>query len=160
MTVDCRGLKNLSRALKNAAKGTPAFLANLAEEEGQQLLQQAKTLASARQVKATGLYQRSFEAGPVQKGGAHHVVTVSNNAPYADYLEYGFRSHFVPGHWEGNAFVYQQNDPAGGMYVGPKGGFVPGKYIMRDAASATQKTQAARLKPKLAKYLRQHLQNL
>ena len=55
---------------------------------------------------------------------------VGNSAKYASEIEFGFRSHFVPGYWVGNSFVYDRN--AGkGMYVGPKDGYVQAEEAKR-----------------------------
>ena len=81
---------------------------------------------------------------------------VKNNG-YAKPLEYGFRSHFVPGHWEGNSFKYQRNDPDGGMYVGPAGGYVRGHFTLRRAIRRTKTTQAARLNRKMDRIIRQRM---
>ena len=77
----------------------------------------------------TGHLRRNWQVGDVQRRGNAYVVEIINNAEYASYVEYGFRSHFVPGYWKGKRFVY---DPKadGGMYVGPKDGWVPGRFMM------------------------------
>ena len=75
---------------------------------------------------------------------------------YAKHLEYGFRSHFVPGYWAGHTFVYQPGFP-GGMYVGPYNGFVNGHFTLRRAIRRTKQTQDARLNRKFNAILNQRI---
>ncbi|NLG90106.1 MAG: HK97 gp10 family phage protein, partial [Clostridiaceae bacterium] len=77
----------------------------------------------------TGNLRRNWRVGNVERRGNSYVVEIYNNTDYASFVEYGFRSHFVPGYWQGNHFVY---DPSAdtGMYVGPKDGWVEGRFMM------------------------------
>ncbi|MBS4172120.1 HK97 gp10 family phage protein [Bacillus sp. FJAT-49736] len=83
----------------------------------------------------TGDLRRKWTVGNIERQGSSYVVEIFNNLDYASFVEYGFRSHFVPGKWEGKQFRYIQgyNPPSGepgGMYVGPKNGWVEGKFMM------------------------------
>lgn len=71
--------------------------------------------------------------------------------PYAKPLEYGFRGHFVPGHWDGKSFVYQPKDPQGGMFVHS---LIPGHYTLERAVNATKRTQNARLQRRFEQELK------
>lgn len=77
----------------------------------------------------TGNLRRNWRVGNVERRGNSYVVEIYNNTDYASFVEYGFRSHFVPGYWQGKHFVY---DPSAntGMYVGPKDGWVEGRFMM------------------------------
>lgn len=88
--------------------------------------------------------------------GTSYKIDVYNNLDYAKHLEYGFRSHFVPGYWEGHTFVYQPGFP-GGMYVGPYNGFVRGHFTLMRAIRRTKQTQDARLQRKQDKIIREGL---
>lgn len=72
-------------------------------------------------------------------------------SPYAKPLEYGFRGHFVPGHWDGKSFVYQPKDPQGGMFVHS---LIPGHYTLERAVNATKRTQNARLQRRFEQELK------
>ena len=76
---------------------------------------------------------------------------VDNAQPYAKPLEYGFRGHFVPGHWDGKSFVYQPKDPQGGMFVHY---LIPGHYTLERAVNATKRTQNARLQRRFEQELK------
>ena len=80
-----------------------------------------------------------------------YIVRFYNPLDYAGHLEHGFRSHFVPGHWEGFTCVYNRDDPEGGMFVGPKGGYVRGHFTMKRAVKRTLNTQQARVTRKIDK---------
>ena len=137
----------------------PEIIGKLAVGEGVYAVKQAKSLATERGVVNVGNYRRQFKADEkASVAGKRFWVKFYNNADYALFLEYGFRSHFVPGHWEGKSFVYQRGDPAGGMYVGPPGGYVPGHHVHRDATRRTKQTGEARLKRKFTVILKRYLE--
>ena len=116
------------------------------------------SLAVGENIVNTGDYRRNFKSGTKAiRAGNSYKIDVFNNLDYAKPLEYGFRSHFVPGHWEGNSFKYQRNDPDGGMYVGPAGGYVRGHFTLRRAIRRTKTTQAARLNRKMDRIIRQRM---
>lgn len=75
----------------------------------------------------------------------------SGKPGYAKPLEYGFRGHFVPGHWDGKSFVYQPKDPQGGMFVHS---LIPGHYTLERAVNATKRTQNARLQRRFEQELK------
>lgn len=77
----------------------------------------------------TGELRRRWKVGNVERRGNAYVVEIYNPLEYASYVEYGFRSHWVPGRWEGKQFVYDKNADTG-MYVGPKNGWVEGRFMM------------------------------
>jgi hypothetical protein len=77
----------------------------------------------------TGDLRRKWMVGKVEKHGNSYVVEIYNNLDYASFIEYGFRSHFVPGEWQGNQFQYIPGHDEG-MWVGGKSPWVPGKFMM------------------------------
>lgn len=76
----------------------------------------------------TGLLREKWQVGKVERHGNALVVEIFNPVEYASFVEYGFRSHWVPGYWKGKTFVYDRNAQTG-MYVGPKDGWVPGHFM-------------------------------
>lgn len=79
------------------------------------------------------------------------LIKYLDQLPYAKPLEYGFRGHFVPGHWDGKSFVYQPKDPQGGMFVHS---LIPGHYTLERAVNATKRTQNARLQRRFEQELK------
>ena len=49
----------------------------------------------------------------------------------------------------GKKYVYSRDDPEGGMFVGPKGGYVRGHFTMKRAVKRTLDTQQARVTRKI-----------
>ncbi|SYX84612.1 HK97 gp10 family phage protein [Paenibacillus alvei] len=76
-----------------------------------------------------GQLRRAWRVGRVQRRGKSFTVEIFNNTEYASFIENGFRSHWVPGYWEGNTFVYDSSAKSG-MQVGEKGGWVEGRFMM------------------------------
>ncbi|NGP58155.1 HK97 gp10 family phage protein [Paenibacillus thiaminolyticus] len=76
-----------------------------------------------------GQLRRAWQVGKVQRRGNAFVVEIFNNTEYASFVENGFRSHWVPGYWQGKTFVYDP-DSKSGMQVGEKGGWVEGRFMM------------------------------
>lgn len=77
----------------------------------------------------SGELRRKWGVGRVKRRGNSYIVEVFNNVEYASFVENGFRSHWVPGYWEGNTFVYDSSAKSG-MQVGEKGGWVEGRFMM------------------------------
>lgn len=97
-------------------------------------------------------YRRNFNSSSKAiRIGTAYKIDVFNNLDYAKPLEYGFRGHFVPGHWDGKSFVYQPKDPQGGMFVHS---LIPGHYTLERAVNATKRTQDARLQRRFEQELK------
>lgn len=144
--------EQLTAKFQALAKSAPAFLEQLAVGEGVHAVAEAKKICKRENIVNTGNYRNSWQTDKkATKSGNVYYVRVSNNSNYATHLEYGFRSHFVPGHWEGNSFKYERGAKEG-MYVGPHGGVVLGHYTLHRASKTTMRTQYARLTRKLDKF--------
>lgn len=182
MSVNFKALVKYQKGLEKVAEELPRIMGELVVGEGVVAVKHARNLCEARKVDNTSRYKRSFHTGDSALGyegaamqdgsrpkvsGTVYRTDFYNNVDYASDLEYGFRSHFVPGHWEGDTFVYQPKDPAGGMWVGPrhtknaKGekveGRVPGKFVFRDAMKNTALTRGPRLQRKFERKIAEAL---
>ena len=172
MSVDNRELEEFQRKLAALKEQVPEFLRALALGEGVHAASEARRICKAEGIVNTGNYRENWHAGDRRVGtrskdvsdgckararGKTYSIDIYNNAEYAKHLEYGFRSHFVPGRWEGKTFVYQPGFP-GGMYVGPKGGYVRGHFVLKRAVRRTELAQPNRLRRKQDKFLREGLQ--
>ena len=147
--------QNQIQALKD---DIPEIMDQLAVGEGRYARDQARKICKEEGIVNTGDYRRNFKSGTKAiRAGRAYKIDVFNNLDYAKPLEYGFRSHFVPGHWEGSSFVYQKNDPEGGMFVGSPGGFVRGHFTLLRAVKRTKTTQAARLNRKMDRIINDRL---
>lgn len=144
-----------------ALKGdVPAVMDKIAVGEGTYAVKQAKQICTedVPDIVNTGEYRRNWHSDKkARRSGRKYIVRFFNSMDYAGHIEYGFRSHFVPGHWDGNSFVYQRNDPQGGMFVGPKSGYVRGRYTMKRATKETLKNQASRVGRKVEKEIKQRI---
>ncbi len=147
-------IKELTQLRDRLARvDSASIMDRLVVGEGINARDNARRICKREKIVNTGAYRRGFMSGTAAiREGNRYKIDVYNNTDYAKHLEYGFRSHFVPGHWEGNTFVYKRGSKTG-MYVGPKGGYVPGHYTLRRALLETKRTQDARLQRKLLKYL-------
>lgn len=158
MSVDHSGLMQFQNQLQALKDDVPAIMDQLAVGEGRYARDQARKICKEEGIGNTNSYRLNFKSGTrAIRAGRSYKIDVFNNLDYAKPLEYGFRSHFVPGHWEGKTFVYQKNDPAGGMYVGSPGSFVRGHFTLRRAVRRTKITQSARLNRKMDAIIRRHL---
>lgn len=160
MIVDHRELERWEGDIEKLIEDIPEIMSKLVVGEGEYAVKQAKLICKndSPDIVNSGDYRRNFKSEKrATRRGKDYSVRFYNNLNYAIHLEHGFRSHFVPGHWEGNTFVYNRDDPEGGMFVGPKNGFVPGHYTLRRAETQTYATQRARLKRKWSAELRRRL---
>lgn len=161
---DTRDLQAFTTALQMLQADVPEMLNQLAVGEGAYAARQARDICKQEPgLINTGQYRLGFKAGTTaRRSGRAYQIDVYNGVDYAKHLEYGFRSHFIPGKWEGNTFVYipgykpPKGEPAG-MYVGPPGGYVRGRYVMKRAVLRTKKTQEARLKRKMQRMVQDRL---
>lgn len=158
MSVDNSELVVFQNQLQALENDIPEIMDQLAVGEGRYARDQARKICKEEGIVNTGDYRRNFKSGTKAiRAGRAYKIDVFNNLDYAKPLEYGFRSHFVPGHWEGSSFVYQKNDPEGGMFVGPPGGFVRGHFTLLRAVKRTKTTQAARLNRKMDRIIKDRL---
>lgn len=174
MGVKNNGLIEFQKKLEALRDDIPEIMEELVVGEGSYAVKQAKLICKndIPDVINTGDYRNNFHTGdkalsftgnephdgsrPKRKG-KWYKIDVYNNLDYAKPLEYGFRSHFVPGHWAGKTFVYNRNDPKGGMYVGEHGGYVRGRFVLKRAIKNTKDTQEARLKRKQEQIIKDRL---
>lgn len=158
MSVDHTELLAFQNHLESLENNIPEIMDQLAVGEGRYARDQARRICKEETIVNTGNYRRNFKSGDKAiRAGSSYKIDVFNNLDYAKPLEYGFRSHFVPGHWDGNSFVYTKKDPEGGMYVGPYGGYVRGHFTLRRAIKRTKTSQAARLNRKMDRIIRDRL---
>lgn len=150
MAVEKRDLTQYIQQLQALKADVPAIMEKIAVGEGSYAVRQARMICKADGIVNTGQYRRNWQSDKTAKrSGRRYIVRFYNPLDYAGHLEHGFRSHFVPGHWEGKTFVYGRNDPAGGIFVGGKAGYVRGKFVMRRAVRRTKDTQQARVTRKI-----------
>lgn len=138
----------------------PEIMSQIAVGEGQYAVKQARLICKndSPDIVNTGDYRRNWKSDKTaRRSGKRYIVRFYNPLEYAGHLEHGFRSHFVPGHWEGNTFVYNRDDPEGGMFVGPKGGYVRGHFTMKRAVKKTKDTQQARVSRKITREINKRM---
>lgn len=154
MSVDNSEMLAFAAKIQAIKDDVPEILDTLAVGEGIYARDQAREICKQDGIVNTGAYRLNFKSSTKAiRHGNTYKIDVYNNLDYAKYLEYGFRGHFVPGHWDGSSFVYQPNDPEGGMYVK----FNRGHYTLLRAIKRTKTTQAARLDRKMNKIIANRL---
>lgn len=142
MAVDHSELIALQQKLQALERDIPEIMDRIVVQEGIYARDQALKICKEDGIVNTGNYRRNFKSGTKAiRTGRAYKIDVYNNLDYAGHLEHGFRGHFVPGHWEGSSFVYQRNDPEGGMFVK----FTPGHYTLKRAIENTKKSQDRRI---------------
>ena len=152
MGMKLDGLANFGKALVALQADLPEIMDHLAVGEGRFARDQARKICTEENIINTGDYRRNFKrSSKAIRTGTAYKIDVFNNLDYAKPLEYGFRGHFVPGHWDGRSFVYQLKDPQGGMFVHS---LIPGHYTLERAVNATKRTQDARLQRRFEQELK------
>ena len=154
MSVNKNELVQWIGQLETLKGDVPEIMGKIAVGEGVYAVKQARLICKndSPDIVNTGDYRRNWKSDRrARRSGKKYIVRFYNPLDYAGHLEHGFRSHFVPGHWEGFTFVYNRDDPEGGMFVGPKGGYVRGHFTMKRAAKKTKDTQQARVSRKITR---------
>lgn len=101
----------------------------------------------------TGDLRRKWMVGGIEKRGNSYAIEIFNNLEYASYVENGFRAHWVPGEWVGNQFMYIPGAKTG-MQVGPKNGWVEGRFMMTISMQEIERELPAFLERKQVQLLR------
>lgn len=152
MSVNRNELVQWIGKLEQLTADIPDIMSQIVVGEGVYAVERARLICTndSPDIVNTGDYRRNWKSDQTAKhAGRRFIVRFYNPLDYAGHLEHGFRSHFVPGHWEGHTFVYNRDDPEGGMFVGPKGGYVRGRFTMKRAVKRTLDTQQARASRKM-----------
>ena len=142
----------------------PEIMSQIAVGEGQYAVRQARLICTEdpsepkRQktgVVNTGEYRRTWKSDKTAKrSGKRYIVRFFNDLDYASHLEYGFRSHFVPGDYLSGPLRSKFPD---GFYIGTPGGYVRGHYTMRRAVKKTKDSQQARVSRKFYREIRKRM---
>lgn len=160
MSVNRNELTQFTAKLQALKDDVPAIMDEIAVGEGVYAVKQARLICKndAPDIVNTGDYRRNWKSDKkAKRSGKKYIIRFFNALDYAGHIENGFRSHFVPGHWDGNTFVYNRDDPEGGMFVGPKGGYVRGRFTLRRAAKRTKDTQQARVSRKVSRKINERM---
>ncbi len=171
MKIDLKNIKQYKKNLQDMKRDFPKYLAEMAVAEGNKFVKEAVRITDSEKIYASKTYERSFHSDDTAKISDGKVtVGIGNYANYSGYIEKGFRSHFVPGYWRGNVFVY---DPTAkkGMIVGSytikptvckngkifnravPTGTVKGKWVFKRACEKIKLTQKARFERKIKEYI-------
>ena len=154
MSVKKNDLVQFIGGLQTLTDEVPEIMTKIAVGEGVYAVKQARLICTndSPDIVNTGDYRRNWKSDQTAKrAGRRFIVRFYNPLDYAGHLEHGFRSHFVPGHWDGKSFVYQPKDPQGGMFVHS---LIPGHYTLERAVNATKRTQDARLQRRFEQELK------
>ena len=161
MSFDFKELEKFRDNLEALKEDAPEIIEELVVGEGVYAVGQARRICKAEGIVDTGAYRMNWHTGnrannpgasrmehdgsKPRQSGKTYQIDVYNNLDYAKHLEYGFRSHYVPPqHLSGK---YKKKFPKG-FYVGPPGGYVKGKFVLKRAINRTETTQTARLSRK------------
>lgn len=150
-----------AKKLAKANSEWSEFMNSVAVGEGRYAADKAREISTEdmsepqqkkQSVVNTGLYRRSWNHDKTAvKNGTLYSVECFNNVEYASHLEYGFRSHFVPGKYLSGAVRTARPN---GFYIGKPGGFVRGHFTLRRAVDDMKRSQEARIKRKVLQYLK------
>ena len=148
---DFKELKALNDRLEKLSKvDMEVFCTQAAKDLAGQLLNKVKK----RTPVVYGTLRDAWAVMPVGHRGDHYTVVVLNNLKYASYVEYGHRQtpgRFIPGHWEGERFIYDP-DAEGGMVL--KNSWVKGRFMLTISTQELEAQAPAMLEKKLYQFLK------
>lgn len=105
----------------------------------------------------TGLLRNTWHLGTITKSGDMYEIELYNDTEYAEFVENGFKAHWVPGRWEGHQFVYDKNERKSGMFVGKPGTYVEGKFMLKLSEQELEREMERFLQRKQEQFLRKML---
>lgn len=152
--VNIRSLKNFQKEIQKLEKQTEReeLIRECLIEIASKMLADVKSRTPSR----TGRLRDAWRIEAIRQVGSLYEVIVENKAEYASFVEYGFESHFVPGYWVGNMFVYDKNSKDG-MYVGKPGTRVPGRYMLKITTKQIQKVMPRIIEQRTKRFLERRL---
>ncbi|WP_018752178.1 HK97 gp10 family phage protein [Paenibacillus sanguinis] len=152
MYLDMSELEQLAERIQQMAEGDIInFICWLLPKLQQELIGRAKLRTPVN----SGDLRKHWQPGEIRIIGDVVEAEVINDLEYASDVEYGFRSHFVPGYWQGKTFVYSKGAKTG-MQVGPPGGRVPGRFMLKISLEEIERELPAYLDDMLQDYLDKH----
>lgn len=163
--IDFREFKKMADSFQKAIDEgiIEQFIRDFVSEMGYRALRKIVKRMKSDKVWGSGELARAWQVGDISLDGNSYVVEIFNNTEYASFVEYGFRAHWVPGKWEGNTFVYipgykpPEGEP-GGMQVGPKNGWVEGRFMMSISMKEIERELPKLLKKRQVELLNSILQ--
>jgi hypothetical protein len=144
--------------LKALARAWPGFMKDCVVVLANNLLAKIVPLTPSNQ----GELRRGWTIGEVTLTSTGAEIEVFNHVEYSFYIENGFASHWVPGKWEGNTFYYipnyepEEGEP-GGMQVGPKDGWVEGKFMLQTSTDTLERELPDIMERKMKRLLERYL---
>ncbi len=149
--ADFKQLKALQERIDKLSKvDFDRFYTEAAKDIASRLLTKVKK----RTLAIYGNLQDAWAVLPVEHHGDQYVITVINGLQYASYVEYGHRQQpgrFIPGHWEGERFIYNP-DEEGGMVL--KNAWVEGRFMLTISVQELERMAPALLEKRLLKFLK------
>lgn len=141
MSADTRQLEFFARALARIAhRDINDIRREIILKEGQSVVTRAKLICKKEKIWDTGNLSRSFHAQNAQVFGTSASCTISNNAEYASFVEFGHLS--VGGGAPNTLLSRRRNAIDGGRYV-------RGRYVLARAIANTLRTQNARIERRI-----------
>ncbi|UNI72508.1 MAG: type I neck protein [Chaetfec virus UA24_244] len=149
--ADFRELKALQQRLEKLSKvDFNRFYQEAAEDIAGRLLAKVKK----RTPVVYGKLRDAWAVLPIERQGDQYIITVINSLRYASYVEYGHRQRpgrFIPGHWEGERFIYNP-DEEGGMVL--KNAWVEGRFMLTISVQELERMTPALLERRLTTFLK------
>lgn len=149
--TDFKAMKDLQEKIEKLSKvDFDRFYTEAAKEIAARLLAKVKK----RTPVVYGSLRDAWAILPIEKRGNQYIITIINNLKYASYVEYGHRQQpgrFIPGHWEGERFIYNP-DEEGGMVL--KAGWVEGRKMLTISVQEIERMVPALLERKLQQLLK------
>ena len=148
----------------------PKIMSDLTVAEGVHAVKLIRDICTTEKMVNTGNLRINYHAGdrgaphtgekrhdgsPARCSGSSYFIDVYNNLDYAQHVEHGFRSHFVPAKYLDSHYLEEFPD---GMYVGKPKSFVRGKFMFRLGMRRLKQTQDARLKRKFNRIVKLRLE--
>ena len=158
INIDMTAFDEYFGRMKHAARGYfQKEIALFLEALGDEFLRLVQDEIISRKVMDTRNLLSSFTKGSdgnvwrAEEGGL--VLEVGTNVTYAEYVEYGHKQRpgrFVPGHWEGDRFIYVKGAKEGMVL---KASWVDDKHYFEGALHLMEKIYPEMLDAKLQEWL-------
>lgn len=148
---DFKALKDLQEKIEKLSEvDFDRFYTEAAKDIASRLLTKVKK----RTPDIYGSLLKAWAVLPIEKRGNVYTITIINGLEYASYVEYGHRQQpgrFIPGHWEGERFIYNP-DEEGGMVL--KASWVEGRKMLTISVQEIERMTPALLEKRLQQFLK------
>lgn len=149
---DYSQFQKLYENVRRMEAGSVKFIEDFLLEMGLRAMAKVKKRQADAKAVDTGDMLNKWQLSGITRRGNDVMIMLSNSALYASFVEYGHWQkvgRFVPGHWEGDRFVYEPGSKGGMVLKNP---WVDGVFMLTISIQEIEREMPRRLEAAWKQY--------